>query len=162
MPEEEDDDDGNRAVIQSPDGKAPNPLFGLRGFNATVMVHGDAMHTIGGVIFGFWKMIQGLRELNGVTYYERSVNKRSFGNKYRSSKIDMLGGVILNLAQHLSCAIHNTGVVDDQKMQHALNQIAKHETANQAGARFRRLMDASIKPRTHHAFVLAGTIHHTG
>ena len=38
----------------------------------------------------------------------------------------------------------------------ALAQIAEHEPANQAGARFRRLMDASIKPRTHHAFVLAG------
>jgi hypothetical protein len=48
------------------------------------------------------------------------------------------------------------GTLDRAKMLAALNQIADNEPANQAGARFRRLMEASIKHRTHHAFVLAG------
>ena len=66
--------------------KPHNPLFDLRGFNAAVMVPGDAMHTIGGVIFGLWKLIQGLRELPSVVRYEKNVNKRSFGQMYLSSE----------------------------------------------------------------------------
>ena len=58
----------------------------LRGFDASLQIILDAMHTIGGVLKKAWMTLQGLEEQPRVHLYEAEVNQRMFESSHIASK----------------------------------------------------------------------------
>lgn len=114
--------------------RRPHPLSRLLYFCFRTMVGLDPMHTIGRVIECIFRLLTGdsFDDSNRVHLYEAQHNQRAFGR---------------------SCVLTTR---DRGLLQAYLDEVAKHLPSNQAGSRFRRLLDPSKQARTHHYFLFAG------